>query len=77
MSPANIAKPIEILFGMWTLVGPRKHVLDGVLMPASEGAILRVKRGLPRTCSDMFRVNILSYSAGVSTGTMCMSIGVY
>jgi len=75
MSPANIAKPIEILFGMWTLVGPRKHVLDGVLKPAREGAILRVKRGLPRTCPDMFGVNILS--SGQDRYHMCVSIGVY
>jgi len=24
-----MAKSIEMLFGLWTLVGPRKHVLDG------------------------------------------------
>jgi len=23
------AEPIEMLFGVWTPVGPRKHVLDG------------------------------------------------
>jgi len=26
---AKTAKPIEMPFGLWTLVGPRKHVLDG------------------------------------------------
>jgi len=26
---AKTAEPIEMLFGMWTWVGPRKHVLDG------------------------------------------------
>jgi len=29
MSPAEVTEPIEMLFGLWTLVGPRKHVLDG------------------------------------------------
>jgi len=30
MSCAKMAEPIEILFGLWTQVGPRKHVLGGV-----------------------------------------------
>ena len=29
MSCAKMAEPIEMLFGMWTLVGPGNHVLDG------------------------------------------------
>ena len=29
VSPAKMAKPIEMLFGMLTRVGPRKRVLDG------------------------------------------------
>jgi len=29
VSAAKTAKPIEMLFGIWTRVGPRKHVLDG------------------------------------------------
>ena len=29
VSPAKTAEPIEILFGLWTRVGPRNHVLDG------------------------------------------------
>ena len=29
VSPAKTAEPIEMPFGLWTLVGPRKHVLDG------------------------------------------------
>ena len=28
MSCAKTAEPIKMLFGMWTWVGPRKHVLD-------------------------------------------------
>jgi len=29
VSPAKTAEPIEMPFGLWTLVGPRNHVLDG------------------------------------------------
>jgi len=29
MSYAKTAEPIEMPFGRWTQVGPRKHVLDG------------------------------------------------
>jgi len=28
VSCAKMAEPIEMLFGIWTWVGPRKHVLD-------------------------------------------------
>jgi len=28
MSPAKTAEPIEMLFGLWTRVGPRNRVLD-------------------------------------------------
>jgi len=30
VSPAKLAEPIEMPFGMWTQVGPRNHVLLGV-----------------------------------------------
>jgi len=30
MSPAKTAEPIEMPFGLWTRVGQRNHVLDGV-----------------------------------------------
>ena len=30
MSPAKTAEPIEMPFGLWTRVGPRKHALDGM-----------------------------------------------
>jgi len=30
VSCAKMAEPIEVQFGMWTRMGPRKHVLDGV-----------------------------------------------
>ena len=28
VSPAKPAEPIEMLFGLWTLMGQRKHVLE-------------------------------------------------
>jgi len=44
-SPAKTAEPIEMPFGMWTQVGPRNHVLDGIPIPARERAMMRAKRG--------------------------------
>ena len=29
VSPTETSEPIKMPFGMWTRVGPRKHVLDG------------------------------------------------
>ena len=37
MSPAKMAKPIENPFGLWTLVGPRNHVLDRGPDPLRKG----------------------------------------
>ena len=36
VSPAKTAKPIEMPFGLWTGVGPRKYVLDGLQIPHAE-----------------------------------------
>jgi len=38
-----MAEPIEMLFGLRTLVGPGNHVLDGVQIPQRKRAILRGK----------------------------------
>ena len=43
VSPAKTVEPIEMQFGLRTLVGPRNHVLDGGPDPPWEGAILRGK----------------------------------
>jgi len=43
-------------------------------MTSREGTILRAKRGRPRTCAG---VETPSDSAGGSTGTVRMPIGVY
>jgi len=37
VSPAKMAVPIEMLFGLRTRVGPRNHVLDGVQIPHGKG----------------------------------------
>jgi len=44
MSPAKMAEPIEMLFGLWTWVGSRNHVLDEGSDPPCKWAILRGKR---------------------------------
>jgi len=31
VNPAKMAEPIEMPFWLWTVVGPRNHVLDGGL----------------------------------------------
>jgi len=41
VSSAAAAEPIEVLFGIWTSVGPTNCVLDIGMVPPSEGAILR------------------------------------
>jgi len=33
VSRANMTEPIELVYGMWTQVGPSNHVLDGVQFP--------------------------------------------
>lgn len=40
MSCVKMTEPIHVLFGMWTRVGPRNHVLGGVRIPLEEGVIL-------------------------------------
>jgi len=44
VSPAKTAEPIEMLFGLWTHVGPRNHVvLDGGRDPHAKGQFCGVK----------------------------------
>ena len=43
MSPAKTAKPIEMVFGLGTRVGPGNHVLDVGPDPPWEEAILRTE----------------------------------
>jgi len=49
MNCAKMAEPFEMLFGLWTRVGPRKHVLDGAQIPHTKGQLLGVRtcRGMP------------------------------
>ena len=45
---AKMAELIELLFGLWARMGPRKHVLDGTQIPHVKGQLLG-----ERTCSSM------------------------
>jgi len=47
VSCAKTVEPIEMAFGIWTLVGPRNHVLDGVQIPTLEREVLRRKTAGP------------------------------
>ena len=77
VSPEKTTEPIKMPFGMWTSVGPRNHILDGVQIPTREGAVLRAKRTQPRTCADMSDGrHTQSDSAGGSTNLVQMSIWV-
>ena len=44
---AKTAEPIEVQFGVWTLVGSSNNVLDRSLYPPEEGAILGWGKGQP------------------------------
>jgi len=43
VSHAKSAEPIELPFGLWTGLGPRNHVRDGVQKPHPNGNIKRDK----------------------------------
>jgi len=45
VSPAKTAEPIEMLFGVWTPLGPRKDVVYGVHI----GATWRIRLNRPCT----------------------------
>jgi len=49
MSRAKMAEPIEMPFDLWTRMGPRKHVVDGVQIPRAKVQFLgeRTCRGVP------------------------------
>ena len=46
---AKMAEPIKMPFGLWTPVGPRKHVLNGAQISHVEGQLLgdRTLPGMP------------------------------
>ena len=77
VSCAKTAQPIEMLFGMWTRVGPRNHVLDERPDPHTRGCNYDcAKRGRRGTCPDMSGGRyIQSDSVGGRTGTV--RCGVY
>jgi len=47
MSPVKSVELIDMPLGIWTQVGPRKHVLHGVQIPPYEGAVLKGERESP------------------------------
>ena len=51
-----MAEPIEILFGMWTWVGPRKHVLDGVHIGATWR--MRLNRPCPAVMQPLCQITL-------------------
>jgi len=50
VSPAKAAELIEMPFGIWTQIGPRKHILDGSPDPHAKGQLL-----WERTCPSYLR----------------------
>jgi len=49
--PCKMAETIEMPFGMWTQVGSRNPVLEGIQIPSTDN--FRTKRVRLRTYSDM------------------------
>ena len=47
VSPAKMAEPIEMLFGLRTQVGPGNHVLDGVQILHGKGQFFWGGKGRP------------------------------
>jgi len=43
VSPAKMAQPIEMSFGIMTRVGPRNHVLDGNANPQGGEVVVEQK----------------------------------
>jgi len=41
MSPVEMAEPMEMPFGLWTWVGPKKHILDGGPNPCARAILSR------------------------------------
>jgi len=56
VSPAKMVEPIKMPFEMWTQVGPRNHLLDGVQIPF-RGAVLRA---MMSGFSGMLSTNVLT-----------------
>jgi len=55
------SEPIEMLFAMWTRVGPRNHVLGDGLDSAGEGAIW----GHLAADGEVYEISGMSYSYSV------------
>jgi len=72
------AEPIEMPFGMWTWIGQRNHVLDGVQIPKRKSGNFEAGSSRLGACLDISGGRYTqSDSAGGRTGTVRMPIGVY
>jgi len=83
VSPAKTAEPIEMPFGLRTLVGPGNHVLDGVQNPRGKGQfwggqgrpIVKYSRRDTLQSSVQKRLNRsrfrLGYGLGWAQGIIC------
>jgi len=52
VSPVKTAESIDVTFGLWTLVGPRNHVLDGVHIPHAKNNFEGVAYKVPTKYRD-------------------------
>jgi len=71
VSRVKRAEPTVMLFGTWTRVYPRNHLLDRDTDPRCKGKILKGKG------ASLGHVHSQSDSAGERTGKVWMPIGVY
>jgi len=52
---AKTAEPIEMPFGLWTRVGPRKHVLDGARILHAKGQLLGEWKCSTTLCRELYK----------------------
>jgi len=71
---AKTAEPIQMPFGLWTRMGPSKHVLDGAKMPHAKGQLLgeRTCLGMPNdtavSCAKMAELIDLPFGLWTRVG---------
>jgi len=73
VSWAKMSEPIEMPFGLWTRVGPRKHVLHGVHIGATwqtpfncpRAAVMRAICQITLTTCSYYQQDAVSECAGI------------
>jgi len=71
-----MAELIEMLFGLWTQVGPRKHVLDKAQIPHAKGQLLgegHARRHSAVSCAKMAEPIELPFGLWTQVGQMKQS----